>query len=92
MRSTRVISMCAVLLTLASPYLGLAEPTRPSYSTLVVEYVGEMDRYAPPVVISTSRKRESGTNNISFQNRVIFLFTSRWCLRQSLMRLRNCRY
>ena len=56
MRATRAISVCAVLLTLASPYLGLAEPTRPSYSTLVVEYVGETDRYAPPVVISTSQE------------------------------------
>jgi len=56
MRATRAISVCAVLLTLASPYLGLAEPTRPSYSTLVVEYVGETDRYTPPVVISTSQE------------------------------------
>ena len=56
MRATRAISVCAVLLTLASPYLGLAEPTCPSYSTLVVEYVGEMNRYAPPVVISTSQE------------------------------------
>src|SRR5438034_6063408 len=55
-RVTRVISVCAVLLTLASPYPALAEPTRPSYTTLVVEYVGEMDRYAPPVVISTSHE------------------------------------
>jgi len=54
MRATRAISVCAVLLTLASPYLAFAEQPRPSYTTLVVEYVGEMDRYVPPVVISTS--------------------------------------
>ena len=56
MRATRAISVCAILLTLASPYLAFAEPARPSHTTLVVEYVGETDRYTPPVVISTSQK------------------------------------
>jgi len=44
----------AALLWLALPALGLAEPPRPSYTTLVVEFVGEMDRPVSPVVISTS--------------------------------------
>jgi hypothetical protein len=44
----------AALLWLALPSLGLAEPPRPSYTTLVVEFVGEMDRPVPSVVISTS--------------------------------------
>ena len=56
MRATRAISVCAILLTLASPYLAFAEPARPSYTTLVVEFVGEMNRYVSPVVISTSQK------------------------------------
>src|SRR5438874_759019 len=56
MRATRAISVCAVFLTLASPYLALAESLRPRYTTLIVEYVGETDRYAPPVVISTSQE------------------------------------
>lgn len=45
----------AALLWLALPSVGLAEPPpRPSYTTLVVEFVGEMDRPVSPVVISTS--------------------------------------
>ena len=44
----------AVLLSLASPYLAFAEPPRPSCTTLIVEFVGEMDRPVSPVVISTS--------------------------------------
>jgi hypothetical protein len=56
MRATRAISVCAVLLTLASSYLALAESPRPRYTTLILEYVGETDRYAPPVVISTSQE------------------------------------
>jgi hypothetical protein len=54
MRATRAISVCVVLLTLVSPYRSLAEPPRTSWTTLVVEFVGEMDRSVPPVVISTS--------------------------------------
>jgi hypothetical protein len=46
--------MIAALLWLALPSLGLAEPPRPRYTTLVVEFVGEMDRPVPSVVISTS--------------------------------------
>jgi hypothetical protein len=56
MRATRAIYVCAVLLTVASPYLAFAEPARPSYTTLLVEFVGEMNRYVSPVVISTSPK------------------------------------
>jgi hypothetical protein len=44
----------AVLLKLALPNLALAEPPRPRYTTLVVEFVGEMDRPVSPIVISTS--------------------------------------
>ena len=44
----------AALLWLALSSLGLAEPPRPSYTTLVVEFAGEMNRFIPPVVISTS--------------------------------------
>ena len=56
MRAMRAISVCAVFLTLASPYLDLAlsEPTRPSYTTLVVEFAGERNRFIPPVVVSAS--------------------------------------
>lgn len=50
----RTILVIAILLRLASPYLALAEPPRPSYTTLVVEFVGEMDRPVSSVVISTS--------------------------------------
>jgi hypothetical protein len=50
----RPIFVIAVLLSLASPYLALAEPPRPSCTTLVVEFVGEMDKPVSPVVISTS--------------------------------------
>ena len=47
-------SIIAALLWLALPALGLGEPPRPSCTTLVVEFVGEMDRPVPSVVISTS--------------------------------------
>ena len=50
----RPILFIAVLLSLASPYLAFAEPPQPSCTTLVVEFVGEMDRPVSPVVISTS--------------------------------------
>ena len=50
----RAKSIVAALLWLALPSLGLAEPPRPSYTTLVVEFAGEMDRPVSPVVISTS--------------------------------------
>ena len=56
MRATTGISVCAVLLTLASPYLVLAESPRPRYTTLIVEYTGEMFGLAPPVVITTSQE------------------------------------
>ncbi len=49
----RAILAVAVLLILASPYLASAESPRTTYTTLVVEFVGEMDRPVPPVVIST---------------------------------------
>ncbi|SRR6266496_1851337 len=54
MRATRAISVCAVFLTLASPYLALAESPRPRYTTLTVEFVGETERPVSPIVISTS--------------------------------------
>ncbi len=50
----RPILVIAVLLSLASPHLTFSEPPRPSCTTLVVEFVGEMDRPVPSVVISTS--------------------------------------
>lgn len=50
----RRILVIAVLLILALPYLAFAEPPRPSYTTLVVEFVGEMDKPVFPIVISTS--------------------------------------
>lgn len=50
----RPILVIAVLLSLASPYLAFAGPPRPSCTTLVVEFVGEMDRPVSPVVISRS--------------------------------------
>ncbi len=50
----RPIWVIAVLLSLASAYLAFAEPPRPSCTTLVVEFVGEMDRPVSPVVISRS--------------------------------------
>jgi hypothetical protein len=51
MRATLVI---AALLWLALASLGFAEGPRPDYTTLVVEFVGEMDRPVFPIVISTS--------------------------------------
>jgi hypothetical protein len=47
-------SIIAALLWLALPALGHGEQPRPSCTTLVVEFVGEMDRPVPSVVISTS--------------------------------------
>ncbi|MGA8502867.1 MAG: hypothetical protein WB683_15045 [Candidatus Sulfotelmatobacter sp.] len=44
----------AALLWLASSSVGFAGQSEPKYTTLVVEYVGEMDRYVPPVLISSS--------------------------------------
>jgi hypothetical protein len=49
----RPILVIAVLLRLASP-LAFAESPRPNCTTLVVEFVGEMDRPVFPIVISTS--------------------------------------
>jgi hypothetical protein len=50
----RPILVIAVFLSLASPYLAFGEPPRPGCTTLVVEFVGEMDRPVSPVVISRS--------------------------------------
>jgi hypothetical protein len=52
----RTILAIAVLLALASPCLASAESPRPRYTTLIVEYVGETDRLAPPVSITTSEE------------------------------------
>lgn len=46
--------IAVVLLGLALPYLAFAGPLPPSCTTLVIEFVGEMDRPVPEVVISTS--------------------------------------
>jgi hypothetical protein len=48
------ILVIAILLRLASPYLAFTEPPRSSYTTLVFEFVGEMDKPVFPIVISTS--------------------------------------
>jgi hypothetical protein len=50
----RAILVVAILLRLASPNLALSERPRSSYTTLAVEFVGDMDRPVFPVVISTS--------------------------------------
>jgi hypothetical protein len=50
----RAILIVAILLRLASPNLALSEAPRPRYTTLAVEFVGEMDRPVLPIVISTS--------------------------------------
>ena len=50
----RAILVTAALLTLALPSLGFAGQPEPRYTTLVVEFVGEMDRPVSPIVISTS--------------------------------------
>jgi len=50
----RPILAIAVLLRLALPHLAFAEPPRPSYTTLIVEFVGKTNRPVPPIVISTS--------------------------------------
>ena len=53
----RAILAIAVLLVLASPYLGYAESPRPRYTTLIVEYFGEtIGGPALPVVITTSQE------------------------------------
>ncbi len=55
MRATRAISVCAVLLTLASPCLTFAKSPRPRYTTLTIEYTGEViGGPALPVVVTTS--------------------------------------
>ena len=51
MRATLVF---AILLWLASSPVGNAAQREPRYTTLVVEYAGEQDRYLFPVVISAS--------------------------------------
>jgi hypothetical protein len=51
MRTKLVI---VALLWLVSSPIGIAGQPEPRYTTLVVEYVGEQDRYVPPVVISAS--------------------------------------
>ena len=50
----RPILVIAVLLGLALAHLAFGQAPRPSYTTLVVEFVGEMDRPVPSVMISTS--------------------------------------
>ena len=50
----RAFLVIAALLRIASPSLGFAGQPEPRYTTLVVKFVGEMDRPVFPVVISTS--------------------------------------
>jgi len=53
----RAILAIGILLTIASPHPGFAESPRPRYTTLVIEYTGDViGRPAPPVVISTSQE------------------------------------
>ena len=48
----------AVLVALALPYQGYAESPRTKYTTLVIEYTGEVTGGpAPPVVITTSQEQ-----------------------------------
>jgi hypothetical protein len=71
----RAILVVALILGL-SPYLALAEPPRQSCTTLFVEFVGEMDRPVPSVVISTSSeegewyKQNLGPDFLRFITRV----------------------
>jgi len=80
----------AALLWLAVPSLGLAEPPRPNYTTLVVEFVGETDRPVFPVLVSTSWQEGSGIGNTSSQNSFGFLPVSTLSAHQFSMRLQNC--
>ena len=70
MRATLAV---AVLLTLASPYLAFAESPRTSYTTLVVEFVGAMDRPVPPVVISTLSEEGEWYKQHLFRKQLRFL-------------------
>jgi hypothetical protein len=55
----RAIFVISLLVELVSSCLAIAEPPRPSYTTLVIEFVGEMDRPVSPIVISTSSEAYS---------------------------------
>jgi hypothetical protein len=53
----RAVVAVSVLFTLASPYLAYADSPRPRYTTLIVEYTGEViGAPATPVVITTSQE------------------------------------
>jgi hypothetical protein len=53
----RAILAASILLTLASPSLAFASSPQPRYTTLIVEYTGEViGGPAPPVVITTSQE------------------------------------
>jgi hypothetical protein len=53
----RAILAIGILLTIASPHPGFAESPRPRYTTLLIEYTGDViGGPAPPVVISTSQE------------------------------------
>lgn len=52
----RTVLAITALLALASPNVGFAESSRPHYTTLVVEFVGEEIGIIFPVVISTSQE------------------------------------
>jgi hypothetical protein len=52
----RAICLITIVLRLASPSLGFAERPRPSYTTLVVQFVGDSNRPVFPIIISTSQE------------------------------------
>jgi hypothetical protein len=74
--STRRALAVAAFLFLVVPSPSPAEPPRPKYTTLVVEFVGEMDRPVPTVVISASSeegdwyKQHIGPDLVRFLTRV----------------------
>jgi hypothetical protein len=86
----RTILAIAVLLALASPCLASAESPRPRYTTLIVEYVGETDRLAPPVVITTLEEEGKWYRQHVLPEPDHFLVHVEWCPNRFLMRSRNC--
>jgi hypothetical protein len=56
-KTMRAILAVSLLFTLASPYLGYVESPRPKYTTLVIQYTGDViGGPVPPVVITTSQE------------------------------------
>src|SRR5882724_1463580 len=69
----RVIWVIVLLLRLASPALAFAGQSEPRFTTLVVEYVGVMDRPVSPVVISTSLEEGEWYKQHLFREQLRFL-------------------